>query len=93
MSDTIDDYRCKLITKILAASSQEEVKRFAAAAMKGLQTHQVNGHIVSRFVDKTIQHLHDFSPMNFDAQEWANIKMAQICFKEVKRSLHPAPSN
>lgn len=85
---TINDYRCKLITKILFSTSQEEVKRYIDAAMKSLVKHKVNGHLVTRFVERTTRDLAAFSPMDNDAQQWTNIKMARILFNQVKSSLH-----
>ena len=93
MSITIDDYRCKLINKILFAQSQEEIIRFVDAAMKGLQAHNVNKHIIARFVEKMLQHLAEFNPMNQDAQQSSNIKMARIKFNEIKSSLNQAQSH
>ena len=93
MSNTIDDYRCKLINKILFAQSQDEVKRFVEAAMKGLQAHNVNKHIIARFIEKMLQHLGEFNAMNQDAQQWSNIKMARIQFNQVKRSLNQEQSH
>jgi len=90
MTQTIDDYRCKLINKVLFAGSQKEVRRFIDAAMKGLEEHKVNGHIVARFVDKVISDLEQFNPLDYDAQQWANIKMARILFNKIKHSIQSA---
>lgn len=90
MTQTIDDYRCKLINKVLFAGSQEEVRRFIDVAMRSLEEHKVNGHIVSRFVDKVISDLEQFNPLDYDAQQWTNIKMARIQFNKIKRSIQPA---
>ena len=87
MSITINDYRCKLINKILLSTSQEDVKRYIDAAMKGLLQHKVNGHLVSRFVEKTSKDLAAFNPMDYGSQQWANIKMARVQFNQIKRTL------
>lgn len=87
MSLPLDEYRCKLINKILFACSQDEVKRFCDAAMKGLEHHKVNGHIVIRFVDKVISELEQFNPMKKDAQQWSNIQMARIHFNRIKQQI------
>jgi len=81
---SLDECRSKLINKILFASSQEEVRRFCDAAMKGLEQQKVNGHIIARFADKIISELHQFNPMNKDAQQWSNIRMARIHFNRFK---------
>jgi hypothetical protein len=87
MSITINDYRCKLVNKILFSTSQEDVKRYIDAAMKGLLQHNVNGHLVTRFVERTAKDLEEFNPMDHGAQQWANIKMARIQFNQLKRSI------
>ncbi len=88
MSLSLDEFRCKLINKILLAGSQEDVKRFCAAAIKGLEQHKVHGHFILSFVDKAIGELEKFSPMNKDAQQWSNITMARIFFNRMKQQLN-----
>jgi len=85
---SLDEYRCKLINKILFADSQVEVKRYCDAAMKGLEHHKVNGHIAVRFVDKVIGELEKFNPMKKDAQQWSNIQMARIQFNRIKQQIN-----
>jgi hypothetical protein len=87
MSLSLDQYRTKLINKILLANSQEEVKRFIDTAIKALEQKKVNGHIIERFVDKMISDLDLFNPMNKGAQVWSNIKMAGILFNRIKQQL------
>lgn len=85
---SLDEYRCKLINKILFAGSRDEVKRFCDAAMKGLEHHKVNGHIVVRFVEKVISELEKFNPMKKDALQWSNIQMARIQFNRIKQQIN-----
>lgn len=85
---SLDEYRCKLINKILFAGSQNEVKRFCDTAIKDLEQHKVNGHIVVRFVDKMIRELEQFNPMKKDAQQWSNIQMARIQFNRIKQQIN-----
>ena len=85
MPTTIDDYRCKLINKILFAGSEEDVMRYADAAMKGLEQHKVNGHIISRFVTKLIGELEKYNPMDEEAQQWSNVRVAIIYFSHIKQ--------
>lgn len=87
MSLSLDEFRCKLINKILFAGSQEDVKRFCDASMKGLEHHKVNGHIIARFVDKMISELGQFNPMSKDAQQWRNIQIAKIKFNRIKQQI------
>ena len=87
MSLTLDEYRCKLVNKLLFAATQTEVQRFIDAGLKGLEAHAVNGHIIVRFLDKIVEDLNEFNPVNYDAQQWSNIKVARILFNKAKRSL------
>ena len=90
MSLSLTEYRAKLIAKIMGAYSQDDVKRFVNAAMKSLEKHQLNEHIVRRFIDKMLDELASFSPMDEEAQQWSNINMARICFNQIKRKLDVA---
>ncbi len=87
MSLSLTEYRIKLITKIMFASSQNEVKRYIDASVKSLEQNKLNGHIITRFTDKMLDELESFSPLNKEAQQWSNIKMARICFNQIKRKL------
>ena len=89
MQITLDDYRCKLINKILFASSQQEVKRFVNAAMKSLQEHNVNGHVIARFVEKAIKNLEAFRPVDYNTQQWTNIHYARMHFYNLQESGKP----
>lgn len=92
MPITLNDYRCKLINKILFAASQEEVGSFIDAAMKGLEENKVNGHIVYRIVNMLIYDLEQFNPMDKNAQQWSNIKLARTLFNKLKTSSQTTPS-
>ncbi len=81
---SLPEYRAKMIKDILYAKSQEEVTRLIDAAINALEQNWVKGHIIARFVDKTIGELDAFSPMNNDAQHWSNIRMASILFYRIK---------
>ncbi len=89
MALQLNEYRTKLIDKILFARSQEEVKRYIDAALKALIQNQVNGHIIARFIEKILSELESFNPMNKDAQQWSNIKMAIILFTRLKTEYSP----
>lgn len=84
MSLSLQEYRIKLIKKIMTASSQDEVKRYIDTAVKSLTEHKLHGHIVTRFTCKMLDELESFSPMNKDAQQWSNINMARIYFNQIK---------
>jgi hypothetical protein len=89
MSLTLNAFRTKLLAKILNCRSQTEVKRFIEVAIKSMKRHLINGHIISRFVEKTMQELQQMSPMDHDAQQWSNINMARIEFKQWIKTSSP----
>lgn len=85
MSLSMTDYRCKLIDKILFARSEDEVRRFIEVAMKGLREHQVNGHLIARFVEKACHDLGSYIPETRNSQQWTNIDTARIQFNQLKK--------
>lgn len=87
MSLTMTEYRCDLIHKVRFARSEEEVRRFIAAAFKGLKEHKVNGHLIVRFVEKATQDLGGFNPRNQDVQQWTNIETARIQLNQLKQAI------
>jgi hypothetical protein len=88
MLRSMDEYRTKLVNKILFATSHEEVMRFIETAMKALEKNKVNGHIICRFAEKMTSHLESFSPMEEEAQQWSNIKIAMILFNRIQKQLN-----
>jgi hypothetical protein len=87
MSLSLNEYRTKLVNKILFAGSQEEVKRFIDAAIKALEQNKVNGHIVDRFIEKITSDLEEFNPIRKEAQQWSNIQRAKILFFRIRNNL------
>ena len=87
MALSLDEYRTKLINKILLSKSQDEVSRFIETAIKALEQNKINGHIISRFVDKIIGELELLSPLNKDAQQWSNIAIAKILFNRIRQKM------
>lgn len=85
MTLSLNDYRMKLIGKILFAASQEEVKRYIGGAMKALQQRKVNGPIIARFVDKIMRELDLFIPLKTGGQPWRNITRAKLLFRGQKQ--------
>ena len=87
MALTLNECSRELVNKILLADSQVEVKHFIDTALMGLETPGMNGHFTIKFLDQVIEDLNEFSPMNYEAQQWANIKMARIILSKARRSL------
>ncbi len=88
MTLRLPDYRAKLINKILFSNSQDEVKRYIETAIRKLQQHGVGGHIVARFIEKTLDELEAFSPMNKNALQWSNIKVAKVFLFRIQRDMN-----
>jgi len=88
---SLTDYRSKLITKIMFSNSQEEVKRYIISATKSLEKHKLNGHLITQFVDKTMDELAMFVPMNKDSHQRSNIQMAKIQFTRIKAQIKTMP--
>jgi hypothetical protein len=78
MPGTLDEYRARLITNILCAVSQEEVRRLCLEALEGLKDKGMNGHLIVRFLEKTNQELAAFNPMNKNSLQWSNIINAKV---------------
>jgi|GEM_PF-353400 len=85
---SLDVYKVKLITKIHAAASQEEVRCFIDNAIKTLQANKVDALHVSLFVNKLLIDLDACNPMHKDAQQWSNIQMARILLNRIKQQLN-----
>lgn len=92
MSLTLDEYRTKLINKILFASTQDEAGHLVTASLTALEQKKINGHIISRFIDKVLYELELFSPMDQEAQQWSNIKIAMIHFLRIKNGFQSSPA-
>lgn len=88
MSILLDEYKTKLVNKILFATSQDDVKHFVDKAIKDLR--EIDDHVVSGFIENIHYDLALFNPMTKDAQQWSNIKMAIILFNRFRNKLNSA---
>jgi hypothetical protein len=86
---TLNEYSRELVNKMLLAGSQAEVKRFIDTGLQELGTPGINGYFIIKFLDRVIEDINEFSPMNYGAQQWANIKLARIILSKARRSLQP----
>lgn len=89
MALSLHEYSGELLNKILLADSQADVKRFIDTGLKELEIPGLNGYFIIKFLDKIIEDVCEFSPLNYEAQQWANIKMARAILSKVRRSLQP----
>lgn len=72
------EYRAMLVSSILLASSQEQVKSFIDTALRMMERNKVNKHLIARFIRIVIGDLESFNPTTRETQQWENIKVAII---------------
>jgi len=85
MARTLDDYRRKLIDKILLAASPQDALRFSDTAIRSLNEHKVHGYIIVRFIDKTLHNLAEVTIQCVDEKQQGNIKMAMDHFRQIRK--------
>ncbi len=93
MAKNLDDYRCKLISKILQAANEDHASRFFNAAIKSLKEHKVNGYVTKRFLDKIELELDSLQPQDLTPQQLHNREKAYQLTAATKAVLCPAAIN
>jgi len=71
------------LTKILSATSQEEVKHYLDAAIEIIITQNPGVNKIDNFIKELMDELVLLSPMNKDAGQWSNINMARIYLHQI----------
>ena len=84
-ANNIDDYRHKLVENILQADSIEEIKWMLLSSIEDLEDHQLNGHLISRFIEKSINQLNGLSLLDADIKVGVNSKFAKTQLELIKR--------
>ena len=87
MSLSLDEYRGKLLSRILVAHSQNEVKRFVDASIEALGQHEMDDFTIRRFIDHIIEELRQLDPMCQDPSQWSNSKIARIQLNRIRLQL------
>jgi hypothetical protein len=87
---TIDDYKLKLIEKILHSQSDTQTLRFIRVALKCLEEKKVNAHIILRFVAKLINDLEPIAIMQ-DSTEAMNSRVAIQELLGIRKQLTASP--
>jgi len=82
-----DEHRDKLVSRILMAHSQDEVKRFVDASIDALGQHEMGDFTIWGFIDQIIDELRQFDPMCQDSSQWSNIKIARIQLNRIRQQL------
>jgi hypothetical protein len=91
--NNLDDYRHKLVDKILAAESYEQIKLFLLTAVKSMKEHDVHEHLISRVIDKTLNQLHGISLLGEDVKRELNIRYAKSQLALIKRERENKTNN
>lgn len=86
MALSLDEYRATLINKILLAGSQQEVKQLIDAPIHLLKYNNVPWQSIAGFIEKSLSDLYQFSPLNEEAWQWINIKIARVLFNRAHYS-------
>ncbi|MBL7770392.1 MAG: hypothetical protein JNK20_15540 [Flavipsychrobacter sp.] len=92
MAKNLDDYRCKLVSKILQAPTTDHVTRYFNAAIRSLKEHKVNGYVTKRFLDKIELELDSIQPNQLNTQQLYNREKAYQLTATCKNQLFPAAS-
>ncbi|MCW3091357.1 MAG: hypothetical protein JWP81_2426 [Ferruginibacter sp.] len=87
MAISLNQYETQLLSEIMVAGSQEEVKSLIDTFLEKRGKNKVGIEQTSAFLDTAISYLESLNPMNKDANQWSNINMARIHFQHIKREL------
>ncbi|MGC8749651.1 hypothetical protein [Hydrotalea sp.] len=77
----------ELISNILLAQNQEEVKQKVDFFMELLNELGTGENEIKRILNNIQAQLDSCNPFNFDAQQWSNIKMADIYCYEIYQAM------
>lgn len=70
MAKGIDEFRLKLVSKIRQADSERSIARYIETAVKTMARKKVNGHLIVRFLDRSIVDLQaDDNTTDYQTQE------------------------
>lgn len=85
MSSSAPKSHSAYITKILLASSQEEVKQDLDVTINSLLAENEGTDKIENFIAGLMDELDLLSPMNKDAGQWSNIHMARVHLHQMRK--------
>ncbi|MEO5683631.1 MAG: hypothetical protein ABIQ88_13370 [Chitinophagaceae bacterium] len=88
MSVSLDQFRAKLVVKILYAHSAAETERFVRAAIKGMEKRKVNGYITIRFIDRVINQISTLNFLKTTQEQYNNIMAATSTLSSIKECIN-----
>lgn len=87
MNSSLDDFRVKLVNKVLMAGNETDTARFCETALRSLEQHRINGHLVLRFAEKIVYDMDSFNPKSKNQRQWSNIVTARSFFHRVSEKM------
>ncbi|MEO6548801.1 MAG: hypothetical protein ABIN94_12405 [Ferruginibacter sp.] len=87
MPISLNQYETQLLSEIMTANSQDEVKTLIDNFLGKRSKNKVAEAQKGIFLDNAISYLEGLNPMNKDSNEWSNINMARIHFQHIKRTM------
>ena len=81
----------RLINEILFAREQTAIIPIIQAHFGEVDRMQKAGLPTPELVETILHHLTRFSPLDLDAHQWSNIKLAKIQLARIRRSLQHEP--
>jgi len=82
MAKTTSEFRLNLLSKIRQASSVYAIERYITTATRTLSRKNVNGHLIDRFLDRSIEDLQadlgDPSMLTINERISAGLKYLQL---------------
>ncbi len=91
MQISLKDYGNRLMDKILVAVSQAEVKLHIDNLLGKMNQNNEDPDAIVGFLNGTIHQLENLTPMDKDASQWSNIKMARIHLQHIRRTFESIP--
>lgn len=82
-----EETRARLINEILMSETPQEVTALINASVKKMEKKQAS-EFIAQFIEKSLNELDNFNPMNKQAQQWSNIKTARIVFFRLQHQLN-----
>jgi hypothetical protein len=74
----------QLVDRILVATSQDEVTQIVDETINTMEANHADSQLVSDVIEHVMNDLELRSPIEIEAQEWSNIKMAMILFNRIR---------
>jgi hypothetical protein len=87
MAKSMNEFRIKLVDKIIHARSTEGVSRFISAAMRSFHRRRVNGYIVLRFLDRIVVEIQEEPAAALEGQESGNRDFALTRLRSIREGL------